>query len=268
MEISKNLHMKDIKKSVKSAYRSVRSKFNAYFGATAVVGTLILAPMLPSVANAQGGSAKVIENLKEMKISDLKKFMENWKSERKIDNPFSVVEEARSPYYDVVSVDDTGFSLTVAKGPNKVQLKNGRQIEVYSTIYYDGWDKEKDLGTGVSNVFIRVINGIKSEGAWLVPLADLQIAYEEMKGEKLKYVHVIINHDKNHEKLGEMVGIIVIAANSLEEVKNGDIKPDMPGIAFPYVAKDNAIYSGEGTPNIITACAESATLDGEVVAKK
>lgn len=267
MKTRKALHM-EMKKSVKNAYRSASSTFKKYFGVTAVVGTLLAAPMLPSLSYAQGKISTVIENLKEMKISDLKKYMENWKSERKIDNPFSVVEEAKSSYYDVVTVDDTGFSLIVAKGPNKIQLKNGKEIEVYSTIYYKNWDKETDLGTGVSNVFIRVMNGMKSEVSWLVPLAELQDAYKEMTGNDLKYVHVIVDHQKNHEKLGEMVGVIVVAADSLEEVKGGDIKPGMPGLLFPYVAKDNAIYSGEGTPNIITACVESDVLDGDVVAKK
>ena len=254
MKTKKALHM-EMKKGVKNAYRSASSTFKKYFGVTAVVGTLLAAPMLPSLSYAQGKISTVIENLKEMKISDLKKYMENWKKER----------GDGKLYNGVVEFKDS-FGADVSNNGQNIQLKNGKRVLVSSAIYYENFDKETGVGSGISNVFVRVMNGMKSEGSWIVPLAELQDAYREMTDNDLKYVHIVVNHDKNHEKLGEIIGILVIPAGSLEEVKNGDIKPDMPGLTVLYIAEKNTVHSNEDKPNIITV----AELDTDVklIAKK
>jgi len=240
MDVRKNLHMKKVGKRVKSAYRSVRSKFNAYFGATAVVGTLLAAPMLPSVANAQGNAATVIENLKEMKISDLKKLMENWKSERGDGKTYNGVAEFKD-----------SFGVDVSNNGKNIQLKNGKRVLVSSAIYYENWDKEEGVGTGVSNVFVRVMNGMKSEASWLVPLAELQVAYKEMTGNDLKYVHIIVDHDVDSDA-GEYIQLYVVPASSADKVKGGIIEEDMPVFEVLYLAKGNTLYSGDGETNVPT----------------
>lgn len=150
---------------------------------------------------------------------------------------------------------DGSLNLHVAYTPQKaIKLQNGAVIGGFALITNKG-DKVKPSFT------VSVVkNGI--EYPWVVHFDKLAKAYKEKAGKELKYVTVVVDHG-DHEKFGEYVDFYVVPANSFKDVKEGNIKSDMPIHLITYLAKDNSLYGNSHTPEkYITVSPE------EIVAKK
>lgn len=259
MKYQKTLHT-GLRDGVKDAYRSVRSKFNAYFGATAVGTLLVLAPMLPSLAHAQckdkGDVIDYLSNLTKMSIKELKSHMEKWKKER-----------GDNKYYNGVTKFKDSFVADVSVIGNNLQLKNGKRLQIGATVYYANFNKENNVGSGNSNVYVKAWDGVKEAGTWAIKIDSLEAAYKQKTGKDLKQVHVVVSHDTDTDS-GEFVQLFIIPASTLEKVKKGEIEAGMPVFEVLYTAKNNALYSGDGEKNIPTLITYLEKNPPGVLAKK
>lgn len=82
---------------------------------------------------------------------------------------------------------------------------------------------------------------------WNVVFDKLEKEYKAMTGKELRYVIAVVDHSFNNED-GEFVDWYIIPADSFEDVKNGNIKENMPVHIITYIAKTNELWSNDDTP--------------------
>jgi len=160
--------------------------------------------------------------------------------------------------YDPTSIlNNNKFCIGIAfseEALKTLKLKNGVTIHGFILI-----ENKNDKKEGSFSIFANK-DGVLI-GSWFIEFNKLAEVYKEKTGKELKYTIAVVDHGV-HPELGEYVDFYIIPAASFNDVKKGNIEPDMPYHIITYTAKDNTLWSNDDSPE------NHRTSADETIAKK
>ncbi len=258
--------------------RSVKSIVSKYL----LIGSTVLtfgrgaaaAPQLASLVDipmAQTKSQTIVTPDKQGP-SEKNNKTEKQKTEKQKKTEISIAElkayqlkfkEKHGAYYEMVSDANDGFYLEVAFD-RPIYLEGGKKALVVVVLMYN--DKERAEGK-TDEIFISLVDLEQNKviSGWAPDFNQLRKEYKEMSGKDLRYVHVIVEHDK--DELGEYVQFRIIPADSKKAVEKGIIEAGML-VYMVGVYQDSETGKWEAGTNLNEITASLNDEDNSAVAQK